>query len=312
MITVNEAGGGDQYDSACMELNEGEILETSVFMDPNETQLPTGIFKFPVNEVMEGLNEEIENDNNVNINEPPSASPKTPFLGQDMIGKRLREYEILMDDLKASTKQKVQAHHELTQLKQELSDHLQLYRESKENLENMQREVSKYIKQVEQFQNEAIFWKTETKKQENEGKEKCKNLQNQIGQFTSQIEQLQNELLYWKTELRAKENNENASSKIKLAETNAILEDLRIKHGEMKERLRESMKENVALKTSKVKKKEAEQGLERLCRNYQEEIEELKRKLIDQEVGIREETNQVNNKLQEAYSAYDAIKGMYV
>ena len=74
----------------------------------------------------------------------------------------------------------------------------------------MQREVSKYIKQVEQFQNEAIFWKTETKKQENEGKEKCKNLQNQIGQFTSQIEQLQNELLYWKTELRAKENNENA------------------------------------------------------------------------------------------------------
>ena len=80
----------------------------------------------------------------------------------------------------------------------------------------------------------------------------------------------------------------------------------------MKERLRESMKENVALKTSKVKKKEAEQGLERLCRNYQEEIEELKRKLIDQEVGIREETNQVNNKLQEAYSAYDAIKGMYV
>ena len=181
MITVNEAGGGDQYDSACMELNEGEILETSVFMDPNETQLPTGIFKFPVNEVMEGLNEEIENDNNVNINEPHSASPKTPFLGQDMIGKRLREYEILMDDLKASTKQKVQAHHELTQLKQELSDHLQLYRESKENLENMQREVSKYIKQVEQFQNEAIFWKTETKKRENEGKEKCKNLQDEIG-----------------------------------------------------------------------------------------------------------------------------------
>merc|ERR1712226_1778745 len=123
-----------------MELNEGEILETSVFMDPNETQLPTGIFKFP-------------------INEAHSASPKTPFLGQDMIGKRLREYEILMDDLKASTKQKVQAHHELTQLKQELSDHLQLYRESKENLDNMQKEVSKYIKQVEQFQNEAIFGK---------------------------------------------------------------------------------------------------------------------------------------------------------
>ena len=307
LITVNEVGGGDQDQSVCMQLNEGEMSNISVFNDPNETQLPTGILKFPVNEIMEGFNEEVDQDLYVNRCEPHTTSPSTPT---DMISNRLKEYENLMEDLKASTRQKVEAHIELIKLKRELTDHLRLHQESKANLDKMESQVNGYITQVEQLQTEVMYWKSEVNQQEHNDQVKLAKLQDEISQFMTQVEQLQNEVIYWKTDSNTKEHNESGTLKTKLAESNAILEDLRIKYGQAKERLRESMRENVALKTSKVKKKEAEKGLEQLCMNYQDEIEELKRKLLDQAAKVEADTKQHDEKLKAAFNSYDTLQGM--
>ena len=64
LVTVNELAAGDQNQSAVMELNEGEISNASAFIDPNETQLPTGILKFPTIEVIDVINKEIDNSLN--------------------------------------------------------------------------------------------------------------------------------------------------------------------------------------------------------------------------------------------------------
>ena len=306
MIPHNEIGGGDQNRSLCMQLNEGEISNLSGFNDPNETQLPTKILKFPLNEIMEGFNEEIDQEVRSGNCELQSASPGTP---RDING-RLKEYENLMADLKASTRQKIEAHNELMELKHQLTEHLQLHQDSNAKLDQMQIKVNEYIAKMEQLQNEIIYWKSEATKQEHHDKVKLDELHKEVDQYIGQIDQLKTELIYWKTESKTKEHNESAILKIKLAECNNILEELRIKYGEAKERLRESMKENVALKTSKVKKKEAEKGLEQLCANFQDEIEELKRRLVDKTVEMETETQKQNEKLYTASNAYDGLKGM--
>merc|ERR1719284_254986 len=157
------------------------------------------------------------------------------------------------------------------QLKGELSYHLKIYEETKYNLDLMQTKIEQFTVQVEQLKNETTYWKMEAEKQD-ENKSDLIKLQDRN-------KQLENDLLHWKTENMPHESEEFTSLKTRFAETNNILEDLRITHGQTKERLRESMKENLALKSNKAKKKEAEKGLEKLCMNYQEEIEELKRQL---------------------------------
>ena len=210
-MTGNQWATGDQHRSGYIELNEEEISNASAVMDPNETQLPAGVFKFPAHEIMESVNVEFDEKYNVEGAVSHSASPKTPT---DILEIRLKEYECLMEDLRTSTKAKSEAQHELMKLKQE--------------------------------------------------------------------------------------NAGTANLKTKLAETNAILEDLRIKHGnekekliEAKERLRESMKENLALKTIKARKKETEKDLE-------QQMEELKRQLRDAEATVakyRSRQEKVDKKL---------------
>ena len=160
LIALQEEGdSSNQNQSICMELNEGEIKNDSVFIDPNETQLPAEILKFPVNNILEDIGEEI-GDNGV-IDYPDS--PKTP---ESNVEHRLREYETLMNELKASKKQKIEAHHELVTLKKELEDHLKTHADLKGNMDKMQAKVSVYISQAEQLQGETIYWKMETEKQE--------------------------------------------------------------------------------------------------------------------------------------------------
>ena len=270
LMAVNEMGGGDLDQSLRMQLNEGEMSNLSGFIDPNETQLPTGILKFPVSEILKGFNEEIDQDLNIDTYEPHITIPCTP---NDSIGKRLKEYENLMEELKNSTRQKVEAHHELINLKEQLKEHLRLHTNTKAQMEEVQREVSHYTAEVKDLQNEVRYWKTEANNTDEE----------------------QRQATFLKT---------------KLAENNAILEELRIKHGQVKERLRESMKENLALKSSNVEKKDAEKGLEQLCTNYQDEIEELKRKLQDQITSKKEIACQYTEKLEKASHAYDVLKGI--
>merc|ERR1712223_2057614 len=246
----------------------GEISNTSAFIDPNETQLPTGILKFPTNEVIDGINKERDDDYNFARQNDDFSSPNKPM---DIVNNRLKEYEELIRDLKESKKQKTEKHEELMQLKEELSYHLKIYEETKYNLDLMQTKIEQFTVQVEQLKNETTYWKMEAEKQD-------ENKSDIIG-LQDRNKQLENELLHWKTENMPHESAEFTSLKTRFAETNNILEDLRITHGQTKERLRESMKENLALKSSKAKKKEAEKGLEKLCMNYQEEIEELKRQL---------------------------------
>ena len=262
--------GGVLDQSLRMQLNEGEMSNISGFNDPNETQLPTGILRFPVDDILKAFNEEVDQDFNTYSCEPSSSIPCTP---NDLIGKRLKEYENLMEELKNSTRQKVNAHHELVKLKEELKEHLLLHTNTNVQLEEVHQEVTRYIAQAEDLQNEVMYWKTEA------------NNTN-------------------------KEHQDAIFLKTKLAESNAILEELRIKHGQVKERLRESMKENLALKTSKVKKKEAEKGLEQLCTNYQDEIEELKVKFQDKITLEETVANQHTQILQEASKAYDLLKGI--
>ena len=294
MVTVNELAAGDQNQSLLMELNEGEISNTSALIDPNETQLPTGILKFPTNEIIDGINKEIDEDFYIGGRNDNLPSPKSPM---DIVNNRLEEYEELIRDLNEHKKQKSEKHQELMDLKKELSNHLRIYQETKANLDIMQNKVEKFTVHVEQLQNETEYWKMESEKRENENKDKLMNLQDQN-------KRLENDLLYWKTENKSNEESQDEASSLKtrLAETNNILEDLRINYGQTKERLRESMRENVALKSNKAKKKEAEKGLEQLCMNYQEEIEELKRQLTVINAAKQETIKTTGSK-------YESLKG---
>ena len=290
-MTVNELAAGDQNQSAVMELNEGEISNTSAFIDPNETQLPTGILKFPTNEVIDGINKEIDDDYNFARQNDNFSSPKTPM---DIVNNRLKEYEELILDLKESKKQKTEKHEELMQLKEELSYHLRIYEETKYNLDLMQNKIEQFTVQVEQLKNETQYWKMEAEKQDDN--------ESDLIRLQDRNKELEKELLHWKTENMPHESDEFTCLKTRFAETNNILEDLRITHGQTKERLRESMKENLALKSNKAKKKEAEKGLEKLCMNYQEEIEELKRQLTIMNVEKEE-------KLQSNGNKHESLKG---
>ena len=290
-MTVNELAAGDQNQSAVMELNEGEISNTSAFIDPNETQLPTGILKFPTNEVIDGINKEIDDDYNFARQNDNFSSPKTPM---DIVNNRLKEYEELILDLKESKKQKTEKHEELMQLKEELSYHLKIYEETKYNLDLMQNKIEQFTVQVEQLKNETKYWKMEAEKQDDN--------ESDLIRLQDRNKELEKELLHWKIENMPHESDEFTSLKTRFAETNNILEDLRITHGQTKERLRESMKENLALKSSKAKKKEAEKGLEKLCMNYQEEIEELKRQLTNINVEKEEKLHTNDNK-------HESLKG---
>ena len=88
LIVLQEEGdSSNQNQSICMELNEGEIKNDSVLIDPNETQLPAEILKFPVNNILEDIGEEI-GDTEV-IDYP--YSPETPVTN---VEHRLREYEL--------------------------------------------------------------------------------------------------------------------------------------------------------------------------------------------------------------------------
>ena len=294
LVTVNELAAGDQNQSLLMELNEGEISNASALIDPNETQLPTGILKFPTNEIIDGINKEIDEDFYMGGQDDKLPSPKSPM---DIVNNRLKEYEELIRDLNENKKQKSEKHQELMELKKELSYHLKIYQETKANLDNMQNKVEKFTIHVEQLQNETEYWKMESEKRENENKDKLINLQDQN-------KRLENDLLYWKTENKSHEESQDEASSLKtrLAETNNILEELRINYGQTKERLRESMRENVALKSNKAKKKEAEKGLEQLCMNYQEEIEELKRQLTIINAAKQETITTTGSK-------YESLKG---
>lgn len=294
MVTVNELAAGDQNQSLLMELNEGEISNTSALIDPNETQLPTGILKFPTNEIIDGINKEIDEDFYIGGRNDNLPSPKSPM---DIVNNRLEEYEELIRDLNENKKQKSEKHQEVMDLKKELSNHIRVYQETKANLDIMQNKVEKFTVHVEQLQNETEYWKMESEKRENENKDKLINLQDQN-------KRLENDLLYWKTENKSNEESQDEASSLKtrLAETNNILEDLRINYGQTKERLRESMRENVALKSNKAKKKEAEKGLEQLCMNYQEEIEELKRQLTVSNAAKQETIKTTGSK-------YESLKG---
>ena len=293
LVTVNELAAGDQNQSANMELIEGEISNTSALIDPNETQLPTGILKFPTNEIIDIINQEIDEDYYIANKDDYSPSPKTPM---DIVNNRVKEYEELIRALKDSKKQKSNVHQELLKLKEELASRLMMYQETRDNLDVMQSKVEKYSSQVEQLKNETAYWKMEAEKQGSESKIDLVKLQDHN-------KRLEKELSYWKDESSHQENDDAPSLKTRLAETNNILEDLRITHGQTKERLRESMKENLALKSCKAKKKDAEKGLEQLCMNYQDEIEELKRQLTDLR-GKEEESKAISNE-------YESLKGMF-
>ena len=102
LVTVNELAAGDQNQSLLMELNEGEISNASALIDPNETQLPTGILKFPTNEIIDGINKEIDDDFYKGGQDDKLPSPKSPM---DIVNNRLKEYEELIRDLNENKKQ---------------------------------------------------------------------------------------------------------------------------------------------------------------------------------------------------------------
>ena len=300
LIALQEEGdSSNQNQSICMELNEGEIKNDSVLIDPNETQLPAEILKFPVNNILEDIGEEI-GDNEV-IDYP--YSPETPVTN---VEHRLREYESLMNELKASKRQKIEAHHELVTLKKELEDHLKTHADLKGNMDKMQAKVSVYISQAEQLQGETIYWKMETEKQE----DKTQNLQDDILNLTNQVKELERELDYWKNQ----DKEDCKMLKTKLAEATTTIKDLRIKRYQEKdtltEKLRESANENEALRSIQSKTKAAEKCLEQLCRNYQAEIEELKEEISDQNCKSGGETKQqLKDRLQLVLSERDELKG---
>ena len=285
-----------------MELNEGEIKNDSALFDLNETQLPAEIFKFPVNNILEDIGDEIGENGGIDY----PNSPKTPVSN---VEHRLREYESLMNELKASKKQKIEAHHELITLKKELEEHIKIHADLKGNMEKMQAKVSVYISQAEQLQGETIYWKMETEKQE----DKMQNLQDEISRLTSQVKELECELDNWKNQDR----EDCKMLKIKLAEATTTIKDLRIKRYQDKdtltEKLRESTNENEALRSIQTKTKAAEKCLEQLCRNYQAEIEELKEEILDQNGKSGSETKQqLKDRLQLALSERDELKGKKV
>ena len=300
LIALQEEGdSSNQNQSICMELNEGEIKNDSVLIDPNETQLPAEILKFPVNNILEDIEEEIGDNGGIDY----LNSPKTPVSN---VEHRIREYESLMNELKASKKQKIEAHHELVTLKKELEDHLKTHTNLKGNMDKMKAKISVYISQAEQLQGENIYWKMETEKQE----DKIQNLQDEILHLTNQVKKLENELGYWKNQ----DKEECKMLKTKLAEATTTMKDLRIKRYQDKdtltEKLRESANENEALRSIQTKTKAAEKCLEQLCRNYQVEIEELKEEILDQNGKSGVETKQqLKDRLQLALSERDELKG---
>jgi chromosome segregation ATPase len=281
------------------------MSNVSALIDPNETQLPAGVFKFPANEIMESVNVEIDEKYNVEGIEPHSTSPKTPM---DILGNRLKEYECLMDDLKASTKQKIEAHQELIRLKQENAETATLKTRLAETnviLEDLRikhgNEKEKLIEAKERLresmkENLALKTIKARKKEAEKGLEQlCMNYQeeieklktkvadqqimeemkNKVEKYRNQIEQFQNEAIYWKTEAEKQANG--SQHKV------------------------EYLQDEIKQMTNQVQQLENELTYWRTAKsNVNDEIEQLKRQLRDAEATVaryRSRQEKVDKKL---------------
>merc|ERR1712141_152436 len=256
--------------------NEGEMSNISLIVDPNETKLPTTIFTLPVDNIVKEL---IEEFNGIHITEGGTYGQSA----SEILEQRLEEYENLMDDLKATTKQKFEAHQELFKVKQQLGNQrsaINNYELLKDKLENAETKVRDYKGQLDKERSDALCVQTNS---QNKIADVSKTLNSEIQKLKNLLHQKDREAIMLLDQKKSQQYDIEDLKK-QLRDSEVILSKYRSTQQIADQKLQHELTNEISILREQLEVKEQEAvSLRDKTKNEAAEIDELKQRLKEAE-----------------------------
>merc|ERR1719510_99998 len=278
LAAVNELNESNTNHFSCLELNEGEMSNISLTIDPNETKLPTTIFTLPVDNIVKEL---IEEFNGIHITDRDNGT--SGQTASEILERRLEEYENLMDDLKATTKQKFEAHQELFKVKQQLGNQrsaINNYELLKDKLESAETKVRDYKEQLDKERSDALCVQTDS---QNKIADVSKTLNSEIQKLKNLLHQKDREAIILLDQKKSQQYDIEDLKK-QLRESEVILSKYRSTQQIADQKLQNELTNEISVLREQLEVKEQEAvSLRDKTKTEADEIEELKQRLKEAE-----------------------------